>query len=295
MKQGIYLVLLTTLISGFSIFTNKLFVSQADPLAFTTIRNVFVFVFLSLILFGSRKHELLRSIKKNDWLKLVVIGTLGGGLAFALFFMGLAQIDAVQGSLIHKTLFLWVTLLAIPLLGERLHKLQLIGYGFILLATFAIGGSQTLGFNSGSLLVLAATLLWAVENVLAKTTLKNVPAEVVGWARIALGLPVLFVITLLMSKGELLTAPKTLLVWPLLTSSLFLTGYVYTWYKGLKIIPVTLATSILVIAPVVTNFLTALFITRKLPEVQITQGILLTVGVAFLLTRIILPRKLPVS
>jgi|SRR3990167_2606 len=295
MKQGIYLVLLTTLISGFSIFSNKIFVSQADPLAFTTIRNVLVLGFLSMVLWRSGKFTALKSLQKKDWLKLTAIGMLGGGLTFALFFMGLAQIGAVQGSLIHKTLFLWVTLLAIPLLGERLHTIQLIGYGVILLATFAIGGPQTLGFNSGSLLVLAATLLWAVENVIAKITLKHISSEVVGWARIALGLPVLFAITLVSGKGDLLIAPKTLLVWPLLTSSLFLTGYIYTWYKGLKFIPVTLATSILVIAPVITNFLTALFITRRLPEVHIMQGILLTIGVAFLLTKIILPRKLPVS
>ncbi|HCS78644.1 TPA: hypothetical protein DIV55_02775 [Patescibacteria group bacterium] len=295
MKQGIYLVLLTALISGFSIFSNKIFVSQADPLAFTTIRNVLVLGFLSFILWQSGKFTVLKSLQKKDWLKLITIGALGGGLAFALFFTGLSQIGAVQGSLIHKTLFLWVTLLAIPLLGERLHKIQLIGYGVILFATFALGGSQILVFNSGSLLVLAATLLWAVENVLAKTTLKNVPAEVVGWARIALGLPVLLLITLVMGKGTLLVSEKTLLLWPLLTSSLFLTGYIYTWYKGLKFIPVTLATSILVVAPVITNFLTALFITKQLPEMQIMQGFLLTIGVAFLLTRIILPRKLPVS
>jgi len=290
MKKGIYLALLTAVISGFSIFANKIFVTQVDPLAFTTVRNLLVGLMLSSAVIGSGKLSSLKLLKTRDWLKLMFIGIFGGGIAFALFFSGLAQIGAVQGNLIHKTLFLWATIFAYPILKERLHPLQILGYLFIIAATFIIGGPFSLNFNQGALMVLVATIFWAAENVVAKIVLRKVNPQVVGMMRILIGLPVLLVITLISAKGQLLFDPKTLNIMPLITSSLFLTGYILAWYQALKFLPAILATSILVIAPVITNLLTAIFITHTLPQVQSNSAILLAVGIGLILVKVFKPR-----
>ncbi len=290
MKRGIYLTLLTAVISGFSIFANKIFVMQADPLAFTTVRNMLVGLMLLVVVVGSGAIKSLKLLRIKDWSKLLFIGIFGGGVAFALFFSGLAQIGAVQGNLIHKTLFLWVTLLAIPLLKESLHPVQIIGYLFIILATFVVGGPLILTLNTGALLVLAATMLYAVENVVAKIALKNIDPKVVGMMRIWIGLPVLFMITLVQGKGQLLFAASTLNLPPLITSSLFLTGYILSWYHGLKLIPVSLAASILAIAPIITNLLISIFITHSLPQTQIQSTVLLALGAGLLLVKVVKPR-----
>ena len=126
MRKGIYLVLLTTVISGFSIFANKIFVSQTNPLVFTTVRNIVVGAILTGVLVKLNLLRELKSLKIKDWLKLSFIGIFGGGVAFALFFSGLSQIGAVPGNLIHKTLYLWVALLAVPFLHEKLTFRQMI-------------------------------------------------------------------------------------------------------------------------------------------------------------------------
>ena len=49
-----------------------------------------------------------------------MIGVIGGSVPFILFFNGLAMASAPSAAFIHKTLFVWVVLLAVPFLGERL-------------------------------------------------------------------------------------------------------------------------------------------------------------------------------
>lgn len=286
MRKGIYLALLTALISGFSVFANKIFVTTADPLAFTTLRNLLVGIFFCAILITTGKAKQLRRLTRRQWLALGVIGGLGGGIAFALFFSGLAEVGAVEGNLLHKTLFIWVALLALPILRERLTRLQLLGYGFFMLAVFVLGGPATIVLNRGAFMVLAATLLWAGENLLAKKILPQVSPDIISWARMILGFPVLIVLTLVLGKGQLLFSPQTFTLLPLVTSSLFLTAYMFTWYRALRVLPVTVATAVLAVAPMVTTLLSAGFITHILPQQQVSVAVIMGIG----LVCIILPR-----
>ncbi len=281
MNKGIKLALLAALISGFSVFANKIFISAADPLVFTFTKNTLAGVILFGLLIFSGKHRSLRYIKKGDWIKLGTIGLMGGGVAFALFFTGLSKIGAVQGNLIHKTLFIWTAVLAIPFLKEKLNWKQILGYLLLIGAIFIISGPVKFTFNNGALLVLLATIIWAGENVFAKSVLKTINADIVGVARIILGLPILLLLTLIMGKGKLLISAQTLSFWPLATGSLFLTFYILTWYKALKYLPATQATAILVIAPMITNLLTDIIINKHLVQNQTNVSLLLTIGVLF--------------
>ena len=277
MRKGIYLVLTTAVISGFSVFANKIFISTTDPLVFTAVKNTLTGIFLSVTILVSGKYSQLKLLSRRDWMKLIIIGFFGGGLAFGLFFMGLAKIGAVQGSLIHKTLFLWVAILALPFLHERLRFSQIAGYGLIFLSTFVIAGPAQFSFNSGSFLVLCATFLWAIENVLAKMVLRHVSGEIVGWLRMCIGITVLVVMTVILNKGQMFLAARTYSFWPLVTSSLFLTGYVLTWYVGLKRLPAITATAILVLAPIITTVLSGVFLTHTLTSLpqNISFGLLI--------------------
>src|SRR3989344_653038 len=86
MKKGMQLALITALISGFSIFTSKIFVSNMDPVVFTTLKNIFVAVILTLLLTRKVLRQSFRNISGKDWILLVVIGIIGGGIPFGLFF-----------------------------------------------------------------------------------------------------------------------------------------------------------------------------------------------------------------
>src|SRR3989338_10727572 len=132
MKKGIYLALITAIISGFSIFTSKIFVTKLDPLVFTTLKNLFVAVILSFMILNKSYIQSLLKLNRKDVLRLILIGLIGGGIPFALFFTGLSMTSAATGAIIHKTLFIWVAILAYFFLKERLKSVQIIGYILIM-------------------------------------------------------------------------------------------------------------------------------------------------------------------
>ena len=58
---------------------------------------------------------------RGQWGALAPIGVIGGSVPFVLFFEGLARASSPQAAFLHKTLVLWVALLAVVVLGERLQ------------------------------------------------------------------------------------------------------------------------------------------------------------------------------
>jgi drug/metabolite transporter (DMT)-like permease len=278
-NKGIFLSLGVAGISGISIFANALFVSKTDPLIFTLIRNVVVALILTMLLVAGGQIKKLVTLLKREWGKLAAIGAIGGGIPFALFFTGLSYIGAVNGNILQKTLFLWVALLAVPLLHEKLSKLQLVGYFTLFVGMFVFGGTLHVIWNTGTWFVLVATILWAIENVIAKVTLKTVPSTIVSWGRMVFGLPFLIAAVVLFGKIGSISFSLT----PILVSSVLLAVYVTTWYKALSMAPATLVSSILVFAPVVTAIVSLVIFHKPILGQQVTMIALLTAGTLLLI------------
>ena len=118
---------------------------------------------------------------------------IGGSVPFVLFFEGLSRATATQAAFIHKTLVVWVALLAVPLLRERL------GAGARRWRSCCSwparpgspGDAGTLVFGAGEAMILAATLLWAVEVILVKRLVAGSTPRTLAAARMALGAVVL--------------------------------------------------------------------------------------------------------
>lgn len=278
------LALSTAAISGVSNFVAKISVTAVkDPIVFTTLKNGMVAILLIGAFLLLRRWRELQTFSKSQWLKLVAIGIVGGAIPFALFFTGLTYTSALNASLIHKTLFLWVLILAIPILKERMTAWQWAGVVLVAVANIFVGGFKGFKFNLGELMILGATILWAVENIIAKKALQNASSITVSSARMVLGSIVLLVF--LAFRGSSVPVAQLSVVqwsWTLLSSAL-LSGYVITWYAALKRAPATYVATLLVPATLVTNALTAIFITHTFPLVQLLNGLSLTLGATLLI------------
>lgn len=291
MKKGVYLAIAAAIISGVSIFVNAFFISKTDPFIFTIVRNAAVAVLLTGILLAGGFAQKLRLLSKKDWGKLMLIGAVGGGIPFALFFTGLSTIGAFNGNMIQKSLFLWVALLAVPLLKERISKVQLVGYVVLFIGMFVLGGTIRVVPSVGMWLILASTILWAIENIIAKVTLQTVPPIVVSWGRMMFGLPFLFAAAAVMGRLPLLLSPAAYTPMPIVVSSILLTVYVTTWYSALALAPATLVSSILVFAPVVTALLGSVILKKVIIGQQLTSLFLLTAGTVLVSSEKFLPKK----
>jgi drug/metabolite transporter (DMT)-like permease len=290
-RNGIVLAIITSLVSGISIFANSIFVSTGDPSVFAFLRNCMVAVILTILLVSQGQFSGIRSLKKKEWLMLSGIGIIGGGIPFALFFSGLSMIGPVDGNIIQKTLFLWVLLLALPVLKEKVTKLQVAGYVSLFIGLFVAGGTFRVSFTMGSFLVLTATIMWAVENILAKVALRRISVSLVMWSRMVFGLPCLYIALMVTGKVPLITLSLGASLTPLIVSSVLLTIYMGFWYSALKKAPATLVSSILVFAPVVTMILGSVVMNKSISIQQMIPHAFLTVGLLLITIRALRPKQ----
>ncbi|MEA3249034.1 MAG: DMT family transporter [Patescibacteria group bacterium] len=274
------LALMTAFISGTNTFLAKIAVkAMSDPIAFTTLKNAIVAALLIGLVLALKKHKEIASLSRRTWIKLFAIGIIGGCVPFAMFFIGLSKTSAVNAAFIHKTLFIWVALLAIPLLKEKMNSWQLGGILAIFGANLVIGGFKGFNYEMGELLIVGATVLWAVENIIAKVTLKDVSVLTVASARMVIGSVGLAAIVAFSGGfgGVVSGISAAAWGWTLLTSVLLL-GYVLTWYSALKLAPVTFVATLLVPATLITNILSAIFITHSFNAQMVGSTILFVVG-----------------
>ena len=265
-NKGIKLALITAFVSGVSIFINKFAVGSIQPaLVFTGVKNVMVGIIIISIMIMTRRLKELKNLRRKEIGQLMAIGLIGGSLPFYLFFTGLSQSSAINGALIHKSLVLWVAILAIRYLGEKINLNQVIAILILFASNLVIGGFKGFSFNKGELMILVATIFWAVENVMAKKVLRSVSADLVTAARMGLGSMILIIAAMINYPQELLSVVSLTgeqWMWLGLTAiSLF--AYVKTWYQALKHAPAILVSSILVGSTLVTNLLSAIFITHS--------------------------------
>lgn len=254
---GLGLALATALISGFSVFLNGQFVKLFDdPTLLAAVRNGMVgLVLLGVAIASGGLRELAR-LGWRERLGLVAIGVVGGGISFALFFNGLAQSSSPAAAIIHKTLFIWVAALAIPLLGERVGPLQVASLGLLLAGTLVLAPAGSIGTGVGELLVVAATLLWSLEVIVAKRLLRGgVPVSLVAASRMSIGAVALFSIVGVTGDASAVLAFTAQQWLAIVVTGTLLTGYVLTWFGALRRAPATSVTSVLVVGAVVTMVL----------------------------------------
>lgn len=291
-KRGIFFAFITSLISGVSIFYNKLVLTQGmDPLILNIIKNGGVAFIFSLLILAKPQRQIIAKLPISGWLKLFIIGIIGGSLPFILYFEGLRLISPTNANLIHKTMFLWVAAIAIPFLGERLNSLQIIGYLLVVVSNFFIGGFTGFTWDRGEMLIFLATILWSLENIIIKITLKDINYKIMAWGRMFLGSLILISVALIQNKLILfLSLPfSTLLL--IAGSILLLSLYVINWLKALQKAPVTLITSVLILATPITNILTAIFITHSLSQFPLINTLLTSIGILLITLTYLLSAK----
>ena len=283
--KGTILAVLTAVVSGIAIPVNKLIVINMDPTVFTATRAFIIgLIFLGI---SWRKKKLTKNtIKDQKWIYLTLIGLIGGGIAFLLFFNGLQLTTSARGAFLHKTLPIYTTLLAFIFLKERIKQKQLVAIGLMFLGTIAIYYDKIEpNINNwpdpsfGDLLVIAATFLWAVENIIAKKTMiKGESNFVVSAARMLIGALLLFSAVFLFGKIPDLLSLSLAQVVGLMVSTGILFGYVFLWYSSVKLINVSKASTLLLISPVISMVLGILMFEEPTPIIQLGGSVLILLG-----------------
>jgi drug/metabolite transporter (DMT)-like permease len=280
-RQGIAWAFGTAIVSGVSVYVNKFGVAQvSDPFIYTTVKNSVVALGLAAVALGLARRREMRAFSPRQWAGWLALGLIGGAVPFLLFFQGLAIASAPSAALIHKSLFLWVALLAVPLLGERLGGWQVAGLGLLAAGAFLMQVPQGWGWGAGETLILIATLMWAVETIVARKVLAGISAGVAALGRMGVGAVVMWIFLSLTGRaGPALSLTGTQWLWVAATA-VFLLAYVWTWYHALKLAPASLVTSVLVLGAVITSLLNRVLEGRDLSAAQLAAMALIAAGLA---------------
>lgn len=263
-RRGILLASATAVISGFAVFINgygvRAWAEVADATTYTTLKNLTAALLIGTVAGwlwsrGSNDKPSLPKDSRQRWM-LGTIALLGGSVPFVLFFEGLALASSAQAAFLHKTLIIWVGILALVFLKEKIGWPQVAAIGLLVWGQVAMLGSvDTLAFGRGELMILVATLMWSVEVILAKKVLKGVSSATVALARMAGGSLLLILWTLIRGFSvEWAALTGTHFMWVFVTG-IFLAGYVLTWFAALARAPAVDVTAVLVAGAVITALL----------------------------------------
>lgn len=263
---GLLLALVTAVISGVSIFLNSYGVRAVhDPAVYTTAKNAVSAAVLLVVVVLALATRSPRSVTRPSGLRqslgLAAIGVVGGSVPFVLFFEGLARASSTNAAFLQKTLVVWVSLLAVPLLRERVGRLQAAAIVLLVIGQAMVSGTVSsvlrMPFGRGELMILGATLLWAVEVVLARRLLGSLSSWTVGLSRMVLGSALL--LGWLAARGRLhvlLSLDAHQWRWVLVTG-LMLAAYVGTWFAALARARAVDVTAVLVVGAPITAVLNA--------------------------------------
>ena len=278
-NKGMALALMTALISGISVFVNGVAVKLADPFAYTTLKNIGAlgFILIAALALGQARHLL--NVPRSRVPLLVLIGIIGGSIPFLMFFWGLKLGGPAVSSFIYRSLFIFAGVFGYFILRENPSPREYAGALLILLGNaLLVSGDLVLG--AGQLLVLGATVLWALEYTVSRKVLSDVHPSAVMASRMLFGAIVL--LAFLGFSGtlpSLAQAGVEILPWLLLTS-LLLAGFLLSWYNCLKHLPVLRATSVLALGGVITAALEAFFLGKAFTPFEGFGLLLIVIGVA---------------
>lgn len=283
---GTILALMTAVVSGFAIPVNKIFVSGLDPVVFTAVRAIFIGL-IFFVLAGYRNGFRFRNLNRVPWSWLLLIGIIGGGLGFLLYFSGLALTTSGRAAFLHKTLPIYVTVFAYLFLKEKISRKQNLALlvmllGTVLLLSASIDPSVFWQDPAlGDLLVLMGTLMWGIENTISrKAMIKEESSLVISFSRMFFGGAFLFGILLLLGRLDVLLSLTQQQAASVMISSAFLFAYILFWYSAIRLINVSKAVLFLLLAPVISTWLGFVWLGEPVPPLQVAGSALILLGAA---------------
>lgn len=292
-RTGLFLALVAAAVSGVAVYVNGEAVGRfSSPTVYTTGKNLVAGVLLVVLAIAWRQPGStssvvagVRSWSSRERFGVAAVAVIGGAVPFVLFFEGLARASSSDAAFLHKTLVVWVAVLAVWLLGERLTLLHVGAVALLIAGQIALAdGVGSLRPGVGEAMILAATICWAFELILVKRLVETVPATTVGASRIGGGAVLLVCWLALTGRfADLVSLSMAQWAWLVLTGSI-LSAFVTVWFAAVARAQVTDVAAVLVPGAVITGLI-RLAAGGSAAPIQIVGWALMVVAVGALVVR----------
>jgi O-acetylserine/cysteine efflux transporter len=156
-------------------------------------------------------------VPRPAW-RILAVGLLMGGGAFALMFVGLQTVTPSEAAIVSQAAVPITTLLSVLMLGERIRWRRGLGIALTLVGVLLVVWQPGFAVSAGMLLVLAAAFAGALGAVLMKQMDEIAPLRLQAWVGLS-GFAVLAPLSLLLERSEWHFAVEA--GWPFLAALLF--------------------------------------------------------------------------
>jgi len=280
-QKGLALAYLAALVSGISVFVNSFGVLSMDPAAYTFLKNALVAIILVSIGLMLKSHREFLSLTRKQLLLLALSGIIGGGIAFVLYFSGLALLAGSVSSFLYRLVFIFSIGTGILLLKERFDWRVALGALAVLAGNFILLGGAPLSLSNGVLLVLAASALWALEYAISKLALQSLSPISVASARMGIGALVILSILAFQGKASLLLSLSPASLGWIAVAVGLLTLFTTLWYSALKHAPLISCAAILTLGGPLSALLSFALAGKPLALQTAAGFFLIAAGVVF--------------
>ncbi|MGN0361557.1 MAG: DMT family transporter [Bilifractor sp.] len=193
----------------------------------------------------------------KGWKFAILLGLLGYAVSVGIQLLGTKYAGSSMASLINALNPVTISVLAVPILGEKLTRNKVIG---ILLAVFGVylilgtGGNVNI---PGVLLSLGSVVLWSLVSCLTRESLKEYNSLVI--TRNAVGIAIAGELVFALIEHGVLHPHMSVnltVVFGLLYLGIVCTGVSYIlWNGGLAVLPVSNCSALYPIQPLTSTFL----------------------------------------
>ncbi len=275
------IILLHQILTALAFPMAKLGLNEIDPYSFAFIRFTAMSLVYLPVLWFLRNQT---SISGRDHARIFIIGLLIIPLNQVVYLVGQSLTSAGHSSLLFATTPVFIYILAILALGEKVTFRRVLGIGVALVGVYLVltGGKARFGleFLLGDVLIMVAVVAWAAGTVLTKPL-----AVKYGTFRV-LGLALLYGSAVFWPYGlyRALGADFSLLTWRGYLSLFYMAimvsvGAYFIWYWVIKYVEVSRLAVVQNIQPIIATAVAALILSETVSSGFILGGLVILGGV----------------
>jgi EamA-like transporter family. len=292
---GYLSALMVALLFGVWFSLDKILLGYLHPLVLAALTYLIASVFLFFINFSPLKTKILNIINRGDELEsfmskkdygiLFLTATFGSLIAPALYLSGLSRITAVNAALLTNVEILFIIIIGIFFLKEKVHKKDILGFAFLLTGAVFLSTNnlQNISFNQslfGSILVVSASFFWSMDTSLSKFLSRKQNIIFVTALKSGFGGSILLVMSLI--GGLAFTLPLVRVPLLLFIGLVCVSFSLVLIYYSLRVIGSTRTGSIFALSSLFGAVTAFMVLNEPLTTFQLLFGFLMLVGVFIL-------------
>lgn len=292
---GYLSALMVALLFGVWFSLDKILLGYLHPFALAALTYLIASVFLFFVNFSPLKNRILNTINqksrvenfisKKEYSILFLTAIFGSVIAPALYLSGLSRITAVNAALLTNVEILFIIIIGIFFLKEKVHKKDILGFALLLIGAIFLSTNdlRDLSLNQslfGSLLVISASFFWSLDTSLSKFLSHKRDIIFITALKSGIGGSILLVLSLIL--GLNFTLPLFRLPLLLFIGIVAVSFSLVLIYYSLRVIGSTRTGSIFALSSLF-GAITAYFaLGEPLTVLRILFGILMLLGVLIL-------------